>query len=244
MKINKSIIILVLLLVVYVLLYLIKNKEHLKDGAPLGGKCRVATDCANFGGVEKIVCCTASGFDNPITDFGVCTKPCINGGIGWCPKTAQEKSLDCKKNINDNCNQDRDCLGWGNNNKNVRCVNGKCTVSSYNDSNYIPNSEYLPSNETSKTGVFDFDSQTDTPNKKSILYPTRKLDMECRKYGLFGSFMPRACPKKKNDDKTVLCNKVDKNGICLDRTKNCKCIDKNGVCKMCYDNISLYDNIG
>lgn len=75
--------------------YYSKSSQNFKTaGASLGGKCRVTTDCANWMD-KKAVCCTSSGYDNPITEVGVCTKPCINGGIAWCPKTAQDKSFNC-----------------------------------------------------------------------------------------------------------------------------------------------------
>ena len=79
----------------------------------LGEGCKIATDCKNFGGSDKIVCCKEDGTDNPIDKWGVCTKPCVNGAIGWCPKTAKDKKITCEKPLGAQCNIDTDCSGWG-----------------------------------------------------------------------------------------------------------------------------------
>lgn len=228
MNINKKAVILILIIVVCVIISaLISNREHLNAGAPIGGRCKRSSDCANHSGIDKITCCTANGFDNPVTEWGVCTKPCINGNVGWCPSEANKKSLTCKKNLGETCNENQDCIGWGFNRggKGIKCVNNRCAISSY-DSNIFENRFQRDGIQLDDDYKFDFDSQTDTSSDKTYLYSTRNTDLECREKGLFGAFMPQVCNTK--------------NG--LDKTKNCKCVDRNGICKICYAKRGVYDN--
>ena len=57
MNINKKAVILILIIVVCVIISaLISNKEYLNTGAPIGGRCKRSSDCANHSGIDKITC--------------------------------------------------------------------------------------------------------------------------------------------------------------------------------------------
>jgi hypothetical protein len=53
------------------------------------------------------------------------------------------------------------------------------------------------------------------------LYPTKGLQPECSKLGLYPSYMPKICAL---------------NGK-MNSYANCKCEDKRGICKICYPTI-------
>lgn len=205
MKITFNNIIIIVIIILAIAIYINIHKiEKLTNpnGSPLGGKCKISSDCADFGGAEKIVCCNSGGFDNPFTEFGICTKPCINTGVGWCPSTADQRNIRCEKELGEPCKLDTDCKGWGGGIGGFgnKCKDGVC----YNPYETITEVERPETNN-------------------SQLFPVRKLDLECREKGLFGSFMPRVCNRTSG----------------LDVTRNCKCVDKNGVCQICYDSIAI-----
>ena len=86
----------------------------------IGDKCSVATDCQGWD-TEKTVCCK-NKYDVGILPAyqGVCTKPTISKGIGWCPNTAKEQKIFSDEYIIKNklCTIGMDCNQFG---KNLVC---------------------------------------------------------------------------------------------------------------------------
>ena len=94
----------------------------------IGEWCKLATDCEGWGSLgDHIVCCNPDGKDKnaDLRAWGRCTKPCINTGVGWCPK---QTDLKCEKALGEDCNLDTDCVGWGSGvgGKGVKCCQGVC----------------------------------------------------------------------------------------------------------------------
>lgn len=81
----------------------------------IGDKCSVATDCNNWD-TQKIVCCK-KGYDVDIFPAyqGVCSKPTISKGIGWCPNTAKDQRIYSDEYIKKNklCTIGPDCNQFG-----------------------------------------------------------------------------------------------------------------------------------
>ena len=63
----------------------------------IGESCKLASDCKDWGILKKnITCCKENGYDkNPLKlrEWGVCTNPCVNTGLEWCPATARDKKI-------------------------------------------------------------------------------------------------------------------------------------------------------
>ena len=91
------------------------------DLAELGASCTKTEECEGWGTgtttdkkgniVSRVVCCTANGKDLPSGQEGICTAPCLNSGVGYCP--SDHGTLTCEASIGESCNVATDCEGWG-----------------------------------------------------------------------------------------------------------------------------------
>ena len=98
----------------------------------LGEKCKNGVDCEGSGSgvtidsdgnkVSNVVCCNSTGQKTRQGEWGQCTIPRVNSNIGYCPNEANH--LVFEKKIGEECFEDTDCRGHGNN---VACCQGKCT---------------------------------------------------------------------------------------------------------------------
>ena len=91
----------------------------------LGYKCNKNSDCFGYDDPNSLmVCCNLNGENIKNNENGICTKPCINGNIGYCPN--QIKNLKCSKKIGSKCDNDWDCLNWGADEDKTSCCKGIC----------------------------------------------------------------------------------------------------------------------
>ena len=96
----------------------------------LGEKCRLDQDCAGVGNtftyddkgkkITQVKCCTPEGTDVIGSGWGICTKPGISNGVGWCPQQPDHPKFEVP--LGARCEQDSDCEGG----KATGCCQKRC----------------------------------------------------------------------------------------------------------------------